>query len=506
MEDQGLELREYWRILLKWWWVLVLGLVGTASAAYFVSGTITPTYQATTKVLVQGGQTPGTPFIPEVGASRDLALTYRDLIKTRPILEQVSQNESIPHGIGLLNSEISVSSQRSVIQISVSDPNPTLAAEIANTTAAVFIDDFRNRQFSEIAQLQAALSARGFVDDPSIIAAQAATLSTLSIVEEAVPALYPSSPRTKLNVIMGAALGLLSASVAVFFLQYLDDRLKSPNDIRRLTGMTSLISINRYQSRDDGGPTILNEDNRFGVLAESFKFLAINLKFASDEQEGLRSLVVTSSVPGEGKTTTSVNLAVSLAGMGKSVILVDADLRKPDLHQIFSMPNEIGMTQILDQTSPIEEALHKTSVEGLQIITSGATPMDPTPLMQSSKMADVIKELVNQADIVVIDSPPLLNVTDTVLLAPSADGVLFVVDSYNTSRSTLRQAVETLQLADVTAVGAVLNKVASDSPGYYRYYNSNYSGYSNYLAHSKNGASRKSSFRDNKIFNLLRRR
>ncbi len=169
MEEAGIELRFYLRNLQRWWWLLLLGAVGGAVAAYFLSGLITPSYESTAKVLVQGGETPATPLLPEEQASQDLARTYRDLIKTRPILERVIQDLSLPYDTERLSEKLSVSSTRSLIEMTVDDPNPEVAASIANTTAVIFIEDFRNKQVAQIAELRESLSQQGIVDETSII-------------------------------------------------------------------------------------------------------------------------------------------------------------------------------------------------------------------------------------------------------------------------------------------------------------------------------------------------
>ena len=207
MEEAGIELRFYLRNLQRWWWLLLLGAVGGAVAAYFLSGLITPSYESTAKVLVQGGETPATPLLPEEQASQDLARTYRDLIKTRPILERVIQDLSLPYDTERLSEKLSVSSTRSLIEMTVDDPDAEVAASIANTTAVIFIEDFRNKQVAQIAELQGSLSQQGIVDETSIIRALASTLSTVSIVEEAKPARSPSSPRVTLNTILAGVVG-----------------------------------------------------------------------------------------------------------------------------------------------------------------------------------------------------------------------------------------------------------------------------------------------------------
>ena len=344
MEENGLNLRAYGSILSKWWWVLTLGVVGAAVAGYLVSYTITPIYDSSAKILVQGGQTPGVPTAGDVQTSERLARSYSDLIENRPVLEKIVELLALPYGPDALSGKISVSSPRSLIIIKASDPDPLLAADIANVTARTFIDDFRDRQFTQIAQLQASLGQYGITEDSSLVSAQAATLSTLSIVEGAIASASPSSPRTRLNVLLAAMMGLMVAGLVIFVVEYVDDSIKSAEDLERITGLTSLGSVagglttlgsvSRHRVKDGFFPTILPEGHGQDPLSESYKYVGLNLEFAAIETGKIGTILMTSALPGEGKSTTASNLAISLARSGKSVVLVDADLRKPALNRV----------------------------------------------------------------------------------------------------------------------------------------------------------------------------
>ena len=476
MGDQ-LDLRAYWRILLRWWWLLALGVVGAAVATFFLSRAMTPIYEATAKVLVQGGATPGTPSLSDLQASQQLARNYGDLIKTRPILEQVIEELSLSEGSGALSDKITVTNPRSLIEVKVADPDPNLAAELANTIAQTFMSDYRDKQFLQIAQFQTSLAQYGITQDPSIIAAQAATMGTLRMAEPAVPPSSPSSPRTISNMILGALLGLLVAALAVFVLEYLDDRIKSPEDLKALTGLATLGSVLRYRTGDGKIPVTLSDEHLRSVMAESYKFLRTNLQFAALGTQGFKTLLITSSSPEEGKTTTAANLAVSLASEGKSVILVDSDLRKPALHRVFDLPEHKGLTHLILGDATLDEVMSPTSIEGLRVISSGPVPPDATYVLGSPKMKEVVEEIKNSADIVIFDSPPILVVADPMLLGGLVDGVLMVVNSERTRQDTVKHSVENLRQAAPAFMGAVLNKVSTKGRGgYYYYYYSSYYG------------------------------
>ena len=207
--------------------------------------------------------------------------------------------------------------------------------------------------------------------------------------------------------------------------------------------------------------------------------------------------MITSSSPSEGKTTTAANLAVSMAQGGRSVMLVDSDLRKLTLHRVFGIGNQKGLTNVLVGSASLEEATAKTSVEGLYVMPSGPLPPDASPVLRSSRMKEVIYELKTKVDLVILDSAPLLSVTDPMLLTPLVDGVLMVVDANRTGRDTVKRGAETLLQANPSTVGMVLNKVSSRGNGYYYYY-------SQYCYYSQNGTGGRSNGKHgrlSKVFN-----
>ncbi|MEE9199793.1 MAG: polysaccharide biosynthesis tyrosine autokinase [Dehalococcoidia bacterium] len=469
MEREAVNLRTYWRLLLRWWWVLVLGVAGAAVAAFFVSNQMTPIYEAAAKVQVEGGQTPGVPSAGDLEASRQLAQTYGDLIKTRPILEQVIETESLPYGPDKLSGKISVSSSRRLITIKAKDPDPVLAAQLVNTTAQTFIEEIRDRQFTQIAQFQASLGQYGISQDPSIIAAQAATMGNLSIVENAVPPSSPSSPRTALNMFLASILGLAVAVGVVFVLERLDDSIKSPDDLKAITGLSTIGVVLHHKTSDRQRPITLTDEHQDSILAESYKFLRTNLEFAALGTDGIGTLLVTSSSPKEGKTTTATNLAIAIARGGKSVILVDSDLRRPALHRMFDIENQKGLTNLLLGNATLEEVMAPTAVDGLQVIPSGPLPPDATVVLRSPRMKEAVAQFQDAADMVILDSPPLLVVTDPMLLAAMVSGVLLVVDP-GTSRDAVRQAAESLRQANPPLIASMLNKVSTKGKRDYYYY------------------------------------
>ena len=202
-------------------------------------------------------------------------------------------------------------------------------------------------------------------------------------------------------------------------------------------------------------------------VSEAYRTLRTNLSFSSLD-EPIRTLVVTSPAPDEGKSTTVANLAVTMAQGGRSTILVDCDLRRPALHTLFDIQSEPGLTNLLLEEDG-QPALQQTEVEGLQILTSGPLPPNPADLLGSQKIDKVIASLVEQADVVLFDAPPVMAVTDAAVLGAKVDGVLLVISAGKTRRDHAERAKEMLERANVRIVGAALTNAPKDSSigGYY---------------------------------------
>ncbi len=207
--------------------------------------------------------------------------------------------------------------------------------------------------------------------------------------------------------------------------------------------------------------------------AEAFRTLRTNIQFSSLDEE-IKSIVVTSSGPGEGKSTVMANLAITMAQSGKKVILVDCDLRKPSVHKKFGVTNSIGLTNILVQNEKKEQCIFKTNVENLFILTSGPVPPNPAELIGTKKMRSFIEELKSGFDMVLIDAPPVLAVTDAQILSTIVDGLIFVTAYGETQKNALVDAKQSIDKVGGKILGIIFNKVPEGSNGYYSKY---YKGY-----------------------------
>jgi capsular exopolysaccharide synthesis family protein len=472
-DDESIDFRAYVRIGLRSWWIFLLFAVGGAGAAFTLNEIQTPLYTSSARILVQGSSNPGTVTGSDIQSSRTVADSFVTLVTTRPIIDEAIASAGDPR----LASKLSISSDVNMLTITATDANPEQAALIVSSVTDAFIADFLRRQFTQIAQFQATLAQYGLLSDPTLVVAQASTLTALSVVEQAQVPGGPSSPRKRFNLILGIATGLLLSFVFVLIREYYDDRVRSSDELRSLTGFATFGSVPFRRRFDDSA--IINGFNsstpgQDQQIAEAYKFIQTSIEFAAREAGGASVLLITSSGPGEGKSSTAANLAATVANDGKSVVLIDADLRRPTLHRRFGLENHTGLSQLLLGTATMDDAAVETAFPNLSLIQSGPLPPDPPSLLRSHKFGEVLAEAKARADLVLVDTAPILAVTDPMLIAAQVDGVILVVDVQATHRDAVVRSSQLLAQASLNMGGAVLNKSKSNDAGAYSNYRYNY--------------------------------
>ena len=308
----------------------------------------------------------------------------------------------------------------------------------------------------------------GLQNTPNVVQIEAATVPHT-----------PVRPRPVTNTLLAGLVGLMLAGGIAFLIEYLDDTIKTPEDVDRLLGLSVIGYIANMEYPDDSDEGIYVVRQPRSPVSEAFRSLRTNLEFSSVDRQ-LRSLVVTSSTPNEGKTTIAVNLAAIIAQGGKQVTLLDADLRKPQVHHFLELPNRAGLSDLFrDSISPQQVTQKFTGMDGVSVITSGSLPPNPTELLASSRMDQILTEL-EQNQIVILDSPPSL-VSDIQVLAAKVDGVLLVIQPGHTQAQDARATLEQLNRAGARLIGVIFNRIPRDRPYYYGgyrhyspYYNAGY--------------------------------
>jgi polysaccharide biosynthesis transport protein len=297
--------------------------------------------------------------------------------------------------------------------------------------------------------------------------------SNIRVVDEAEVPTYPVLPRRGHDLVMALLAGSILALGLVFLFEYLDNRIKSPQELRAL----NLAFLGMVPKIDNSGPTLLN-DAVPAAFGEAIRAVRTNVLFSSAD-EGVRTVVVTSAGPGEGKSLFSSNLSVSLAQAGQRVLHIDADMRRPRVHDIFDVSQEPGLSNLLVGDCKPSEAVRKTGITNLCVLPAGMIPPNPAELLGSKRCVEYLATLGEHFDWVVIDSPPVLAVADASVLANAASGVIFVIGADQTTRSTAKAAVEQLGAVQAHVIGAVLNRADVERNPYYysAYYRKEYSRY-----------------------------
>ncbi len=310
---------------------------------------------------------------------------------------------------------------------------------------------------------------------------EARTVSDAKVVDPAVPPTNPIKPKTKLNIILGLVLGLMLGIGGAFVSEYLDTSIKVPEEVENYIGIPvlgTIPKINITTTKNKATPEEILKSRLITVgplanspVAEAYRTLRTNLKFSSISKP-LRTIVVTSSLAQEGKSTVTVNLAITFAQLGHKVLMLDADLRKPMLHRIFGYNRVPGLTDVLVGNAKIDTVIHdlfKIS-PNLAMVTSGQIPPNPAELLGSHQMEELLSEVLQRFDYVFIDTPPVLPATDASEMATKSDGVILVVKALSTEREVLEQSKKMLDRAGANIIGAVLNGIDIERQFYYYKY------------------------------------
>ena len=526
------EIKKYASIIWHGAWLIILGALVAGGVAYLVSRSQTPIYSASARLLID--EAPGSDSSNEYSQlllEQKLATTYIELIYTRPVMEETikrldldfTSTKHSPAEELRQHIEVTVPANTQILVITVEDTSPSRAAAIANTIGEVFTDQTEARenlryaapienwqtQLNEITEKIESIetSINLAIDNDSVTEvatlslletqlkeaqlrytdifnnlnemqlAQAEQSSNLVPIESAVPPRKPISPRVLTNTLLATVVGAMLAVGVIFLIEYMDDTVKTPDDVSQETGLSTIGAIAKFDHDDDVmSARLVTKNTPRDPVSEAYRVIRTNLSFSTVD-DNLNNMLVTSSTPSEGKSTTAANLAIVMAQTGKRVILVDADLRRPVQHKIFDIPNNRGLTTaILDTETNINDHLNDSEIDNLRIMSSGPIPPNPSELLSSQRMEQLLNILREHSDFVIFDTPPVLTVTDSTILATKVGGTLLVVDTGSTRLSTLAQAYELLHNSGGHVYGVVLNRLKSSRRGYY----SNYYYYSQY--------------------------
>lgn len=534
-----MELIQYVKIFRKWLWLILVSAIVVGGASFVVVSQRPAVYQAQTIVAIGQYINSPNPNSTEIRTGIDLAQTYAQFVRTSNILEGTIEALSLPFSIDQLRSNIttSVVSNTSLLVITVNYTNPVVVADIANELARQLVEQsptnltseqqaqvtFLNEQITllnqqitasrdELEQVRQSLESaddsnretltaernrilESINQSQATVAQFVATIASLQqrtnsldVVEEARVPSTPTGTTPIQSATFGLMLGAILAMGAVLLIEYLDDTVRSTEDAANLLALPVLGSIIQFgKSASEYSRMLLTSFPSLSPVADGYRTIRTNLLYAINEKNKL-VIAVTSSSPQEGKTITTSNLAVALAQTGLQVLIIDADLRRPQIHRSFDLDNSVGLTTLLfadplqhklvdtsKLPSVLRESIQKTDVPRLYVMASGFIPSNPTEILGSVVMRRWMEYLVRAGlfDVIIIDTPPVLAAADTLVLAKNINAkVLIVVQAGKTRRAAVLRTKNQLQQLEVPLLGVVVNRInqRDEEYGYYNYY------------------------------------
>lgn len=443
-----MDLRDYLRIVRRNWMTItamtLVGLVLGGAASMMTK----PTYTAETQLFVA---IQGSGSIQELQQGNTFGQarvqSYVKTIETPLVLQPVIDVLGLDLTSEQLAKQVKASTDVDtvLISINVSDHSPVQAAGIAQAVA--------NSLVKTIDTLE---KPKGGGVSPV----------TLSVIRPASAPTSPSAPDTRINLLLGLLAGLALGIGTAIVRSTLDNRIRGEADLRRITGMPLLGGLS-FEADATKKP-LLTQAAAQSPRAESFRRLRTNLQFANISGQA-KTVLVTSSLPGEGKTTTATNLAIAHGQSGQSVCLIDADLRRPMVSEYLGLDRNAGLTTALVGAADIDNLLQPWGDDNLYVLTSGQVPPNPSELLGSEQMKQLITRLERSFDVVIIDAPPLLPVTDAAVLAQHVGGVLLVIGAQKLKQQDLQKSLSALEMVGANVLGAVLNMLPSKGEDAYTY-------------------------------------
>lgn len=431
----------------RWITVLVTALVTILGSVVYTLNQ-TPLYQASTRLFVSNS--PGTSASDLYNSSRysqDRVLSYVQLIMGETLAQRTVDRLNLDTSAGAVRAKVTASAKPNtvLIDVSVLDTSPVRARDIANALSDEFVVMARELETPR----------QGERPDARVVVEQRASIPGAPVV-----------PKKMRNLALGIMLGTILGIGLAVFRDLLDNTVKTQSKLEEVTG-TGAVGYIPFDKRIHDLPAI-SFDTDHSAAAEAFRKLRTNLQFLAVDDPP-RVIVVTSTLPSEGKSTTSINVALALAEAENNVVLVDGDLRRPRLAKYLDMVGSVGVSTVLSGAAPLADLLQKSKFPRVTVLAAGPIPPNPSELLGSLAAERMLNELRTQFDYVIIDSAPLLAVTDGAILSAKSDGALIVVRAAKTKRDQLAHAIGILNDVGATLLGTVLTMMPVRGGGAYNY-------------------------------------
>jgi capsular exopolysaccharide synthesis family protein len=535
-----MEFKQYILPLRSWWWLLVVATLIAAASSFLATLRQPPIYQSWTTLMIGQGISDLNPTAAEFNLSRQLAANYAEIANREPV--KIATMEAL--GLNWLpDYRASALPNGQFIEIAVTDTIPARAQAVASELAHQLIlrsptgpeSEGQDRQAfiqgqldniqvqiteteAEIMRLRAEFgeidSARQIADTQFQITAletkladlqliysgllsntQGGAVNTISVIEKAYLPERPIGPNKALTILLSAVVGLSLAILAAYILEYMDDTVKSPEEVTELTN-APIIGYLSEQDIKDVDALFVAENPRHPSV-EEIRTLRANLDFAGVDQP-LKTILVSSTEMEVGKTSVAANLAVAMSQAEKDVILLDGDLRRPNVHNFYGLSNNIGLSDVFRGEFSLDQVVKKWLGGTVSVITAGDPPPNPSELLGSKKMSQILETLGRSADIVIIDGPPFI-VADASLLASKVNGVLLIMQLGHTRVPAIKAMMEQINRSGAKVIGVALNRLPARTIGYYTG-NPNYSTYYNDEVESRQGTDQQRSWRERLSF------
>jgi succinoglycan biosynthesis transport protein ExoP len=420
-----MELRTFVAILWRRKWIIAIATVVTIMVATVGTLMLSPVYAATATLHIattadgtyRSGQT--------IYADR-LKKTYATIATSDPFVKEVEQKLGLEQEPDI---NVTALANTELLEVTAEYGHPFVAAEIANTVAEMIVVESLSSPQMQANPVQLSFPATEPID--------------------------PTKPNKKLNIALSAMVGLAAGLGLAFLIESVDTTLYTTEQIEDVTALSVLGKVPRFTKQSH----VLGKDDHFYVVdeGEAYRRIRTNV-FALKYVDHLQTLLVTSAMPGEGKSTVVSNLGYVMAQSGKSVIVVDSDLRRPALHKIFNLPNDNGLSNILQDESTLEEAIQEVDGSQLHVLTSGPLSRNPSELMASNQMATLLTKVAKLYEVILIDTPALSAVSDAAVLAPAVDGVLLVVALAQVRQETVEATQQQLATVNMKPLGVIVNR------------------------------------------------
>ncbi len=403
----------------------------------------TPMYQSyTTVALARMNESDASGITQsEVALNQKLVSTYRIIIKSKRTLNQVIKNLNLPISFNELNSHVKVSNEKDteVIRITVEYENPALAKSITDEIAKVF-----SKEIVKIYKIE-----------------------NVTVIDEAETASIPFNVNITKQLIYSAFLGLLLACLIVFIIYYFDTSIKNPEEVEEKTGMSVLGAMPETVLENE----LIVSQKPHSSLSETVKNIRTNLLFSSLDKK-LNSILITSSIAGEGKSFISANLAIAFSQIGYKVLIVDCDMRRGRMHKIFHLENKDGLSNLLMKNVKEEYKSHiqKTEIKNLSVLTRGIIPSNPSEILSSEKNKELVELLKKSYDLVIFDGAPLCGIADSQIMSELVDKIVIVSAYKKTKIEDVKNTQKNLEQFEQKIAGVIVNRIEKRKDRYYHYY------------------------------------